>query len=319
MIQEREDFWVLDSTKIQEYMQCPRRYFFKFIVGWQPELPSVHLEYGIAVHKALEILLLGGGFDTAFEAFETSFRDRYVSICGDEHKNKNIATTYYTLLQYSEFYKNDLQHFKVLHTEVAGSILIDVNKKLYFRTDTLAEGNIMEQNGFFSLEHKTGTSLDRKWKDQWRQKFQVGVYTHVVNCMYPTNEALGVVINGFFPHNPPEMKRDGTPKANSKDAEFFRMLVRRTPRRMEDWILGAISWYDSVIKDTEAVLQVSEDQPVMTCFRKNTESCTDFFGCPFQDYCEAWSNPTRNTAAQTGFVERYWDPRAVEKKEEVNL
>ncbi len=325
MLKEHPTFWILDSTKIQQYQQCPRSYFFKFILGWSGELPNVHLQYGIALHLALEHLLLNGyekeTVAEAFEIFNASFQETYVSICGDEHPRKNVADLYYSLSQYAELYKNDLKHFNVMHTEVAGSILIDVEKKLYFRLDTICAGNYDNLHGFFSMEHKSGTTWNAKWDSQWIQKTQVGTYLHVVNCLYPQDKVLGVAINGFFPHSMPKLKANGELYANSKDAEFRRLLIRKTPIQMEDWILTTLSWYDDIVKDTEAVMKV-QDEPVMNCFRKRPEECNNYFGCEYVDYCRAWTNPVlRGASPQTGFVEKFWDPRQlIEKaKKEVEL
>ncbi len=322
MIEEHPTFWVIDSTKIQDYMQCPRMYFFKYILGWRLELPSVHLEYGIALHKALEHLLTHGydpvSTTAAFDIFDDYFSKNYVSICGDDHKSKNIGTTYYSLLQYARQYARDLEEFKVLHTEVAGSVLIDPKKKLYFRLDTVCKGRFEGRTGIFSLEHKTGTTYDRKWSLQWKQKFQVGTYYHVINCHF-LEDVIGVVINGFFPHNPPEMKKDGTPRAASRDCEFRRELIQRNKAQMEDWILTANSWYDSIIADTTNCFMVSEDMLVMKPFRKQTEQCTSFFGCAFADYCRAWANPVGHQHPQAGFVKSYWDPREMVKEAKTKM
>lgn len=325
MLQEHPTFWVLDSTKIQDYAQCPRMYFFKFILGWSAELPSVHLEYGIAMHLALEYLLLNG-YSTenvwkAWEIFDAAFQENYVSICGDEHKKKNSGNTFYSLGRYVSQYLDDLEKFRVIHTEVAGSVMIDADKKLYFRMDTICEGSFENLNGFFSIEHKTGTTLNRQWKDKWTQKTQVGAYSHVMNCLYPRDKVLGIVINGFFPDSPPQLKKDGTPYANATDAEFYRRLVHKTNLQMEDWCLNTIDWYDSIIVDTQKALAV-KDEPVMTCFRKQTENCDNFFGCPYSDFCHAWTNPImRGAEPQGGFVKKFWDPRTLvdKAKEKVEL
>lgn len=43
-----------DSTSIKLASECMRKYYYKMIVGWQPETTSVHLRFGAAYATALE-------------------------------------------------------------------------------------------------------------------------------------------------------------------------------------------------------------------------------------------------------------------------
>jgi hypothetical protein len=39
-------------------MECPSSYFYEYILGWRPENPNLHLEFGKAWHFAMEHLIL---------------------------------------------------------------------------------------------------------------------------------------------------------------------------------------------------------------------------------------------------------------------
>jgi CRISPR/Cas system-associated exonuclease Cas4 (RecB family) len=56
-MQEHETWQVLDATKLQTYMRCPRKFFFNYVLGWKSEIPSNHLVFGSAWHMAMEVLL----------------------------------------------------------------------------------------------------------------------------------------------------------------------------------------------------------------------------------------------------------------------
>src|ERR1700677_4105439 len=45
----------VDSTSLGEFKQCPRKYFYSIIQGWQPKRTSVHLTFGILLHSAREV------------------------------------------------------------------------------------------------------------------------------------------------------------------------------------------------------------------------------------------------------------------------
>lgn len=44
---------VLSPTKVTTYLQCPRKYRFRYVEHREPEFRSVHLAFGAAVHSAI--------------------------------------------------------------------------------------------------------------------------------------------------------------------------------------------------------------------------------------------------------------------------
>ena len=314
---EHSTFWVLDSTKLSTYQQCPRQYLFRYLFGWSPSQPSLHLQFGIAWHIAMEHLALHGyepdQVMEAYDLFRASFGDDYLQFGEDDHPNKNLGNALYGLTEYARRYHTDHAQFSVLATEIAGKVALSDSKHLYFRMDTVCSGSVCDcPPGFFSLERKTGTTNNRVWKDQWLQKTQIGAYNFVLHCLYPEESVCGVCIDGFFPHNPPKRKANGELYAGAKDVEFCRLLLSKTHLQMEDWFTNTLSWYDAIIQDTEETLAFSPDEPVLRTFRKNPEHCTSYFGCPFLDWCHAWPNPIeRADEPQAGFIRCYWNPQTL--------
>jgi hypothetical protein len=138
---------------------------------------------------------------------------------------------------------------------------------------------------------------------------QVGVYSHVLYCYFPRNQVFGVKINGLLPHEEPELKKDGTPKANARDCEFCRVPIRKTLDQMEDWYWNALEWFKDIERDFNRLEEASEDESILTAFKKNTENCTKYFGCPFADYCFAWTNPLRRCSEPPmEFEVKHWNP-----------
>lgn len=314
MIEYHPTFDILDSSKIQAYMQCPRKYFFEYILGWRSELPNLHLEFGEAFHQALEVLAQEGyeheAVMHAFNKFSDHFRKEYVEIMGDDHKKKNLANAYTTLSEYVINYASDVDDFKITDTEVAGKVAISLNPTRYltFRIDEACYGKIFEKTGHFIFEHKTGSSLNSLWYDQWLQKTQIGTYYHAARCLLPGEDFLGIVVNGIFPAAPIRKKLNGELYAGDKGPQFGRRLYHRTDAQMEAWRLTTIDWYDSIVKDTELAMKVTPDEPIMTCFRKCTESCVNYNNpCAYKDFCHAWPNPT-GRVLQSGFILEYWNP-----------
>jgi len=312
MLQPHETWTIQDASKIQEAMTCLRSYFFRYVAGWQPELPSIHLEFGTAWHLAMEYLLLHGYSDESIQGAYEAFLSHYRTYFGQEQDTllapKNPANALRGLAHYCDRYKRDLDDFEVLYTEISGSVWVEEGRRVYFRSDAICRRK--STGKIFSLEHKTASSFSRQWTNQWAQSMQVNVYSHVLHCHFDSPNVEGVIINGFMPHDPPALKKDGELRAGAKDLDFIRIPIRRSTEKLNDWLYNVNYWLDCIEESFDLLKTQDPEAPVMTCFPKNTKSCANFFGCPYRDYCDAWPNPlSRIEVAQPGFVVRYWDPR----------
>ncbi len=293
-------------------MSCHRKYFFEFVLGWKLEGSNVHLEFGIAVHHAMEHLLLNGysskSMMEAYDLFEKHYRKHFTIEADIGNAPKTPGNFLTALPEYILKYKED--KFEVLHTEVSGKILIGPERYLHFRQDSI----IRNELGICSFEHETGSNFNSKWANQWRQKIQVGAYAHVCYCLYGNvEEIFGVIINGMFIKNPPTRK-------NSPVTHFERVPIRKTSIHMEDWYHTVNYWYDRIQESFDLLDATSIDDPVMIAFPKNSESCDKYFGCPYLEYCNAWSNPLqRCEKIPSEFTQFYWNPTEVESKEVIEV
>ena len=312
---EREIWTVIDSSKIQDYLMCPRCYLFKHVLGWSPEAANVHLEFGAAWHLAMERLLSTGytaeGCLQAFNALTAHYRTHFPAEMDDVNAPKNPANAFRALPQYCEHYRADA--FEILHVEVAGSVAISATRLLYFKTDCIAH----DERGYFSLEHKTGSRYSSNWAAEWLLKIQTGSYSHVLHCLYPSAEIYGVIINGAFIKNAPRTKKDGTLYAGDVDTEFHRVPIRRNLASMESWISDVNSWMDDLDRDHQRLNEASESDSHLKAFRRNPESCTHYGICPFHDYCSVWHNPLAHAdSPPLGYTLKWWDPRGMEHVKE---
>ena len=315
-LKEHETWGIRDASKLQTYMTCPRKYFFEYILGWRSAYPNVHLEFGTAWHLAMEVLLeKGHGLEAqkeAAKAFESHYRQHFDYTWDESNAPKNLFNAVRAIPLYCRKWSED--NYEVLHIEVAGSVAVSEDRVVHFKTDTICRG----EEGVFSLEHKTGSSFSDSWQAGWKQKMQVGVYSHVLYSLFEPNEVWGVKINGFFPRNAPRTKKDGTPYAGARDIEFHRVPVRRNLDHMNGWLWEVNHWCDLIDKDEEALAEASADDPVMEAFPKNTENCTKYGLCPFHNVCTSWNNPLQHSEeVPEGFKTEYWDPRGLDYVREV--
>jgi len=217
-----------------------------------------------------------------------------------------VATGAAYLLEDPPALSQERRVLELLDIEVAGSVALSSNRLVYFKMDSILRG----RDKFLCLEHKTGSRFSSAWVAQWIQKMQMGVYSHVLHCLYKQEDVHGVVINGAFFHDPPKLRRDGQPYANSSDNEFHRVPVRMALQQMEAWHQDILQWMDRIEEDHDRLSHQSEGDAVLHAFQKNTESCTRYGICPFLNQCSIWSNPLQHLQdVPRGFKIELWDPR----------
>ena len=299
MIQLHETANVLDSTKIQCYMDCRRKFFYEYVLGWRPEDPNVHLIFGSSWHVAMEALLLADySVDSqamAYVGAEAKYRESFPNEAADA---ANIPKTpgyiKMALPRYTSQYAEADRDIKVIYTEIAGTVPIAANKVIHFKTDDILHS---PDRGYWSLEHKTGSQNSGPWREGFSLKFQTFTYHHVLYCLYKEEEVWGVEINGAV-------------FTKGKGVEFIRIPVRKTLPMLAAWLHLAEYQYDSIMNDYDLLLKQREDDEAMKCFWQNTEACSSYSGCVYKNFCVSWPNPLQRVhELPVGFKVEFWDPR----------
>lgn len=305
-----EDLCKLDSTKINCFLECPRQFLFSYVFGWRSDRPNNHLVFGQAWHEAMEYLLLNdyseASIAAAYDAFEVCYRESFPPETDELFKPKTPTNALKALLAYCEHYKIDKLNFKPLHTEIAGSIAISGERSIIFRMDSICES--LTDGTLFSLEHKTkGSSFNRQWVDQWALSFQVGTYSHVLNCLAVDRPVKGVIINGVA--------------FAQRETKFQRVPVYRSPEHMQNWLFHANHYCDSIEREYNYLLDaINQPENVLVAFPMNPQSCTKYFGCLFYDFCSAWNNPLEHAESPPlGFKFDHWNPLAQPAKTNLNV
>lgn len=301
MTVQKHDSWsIIDSTKLNNFLECPRSYFYEYILGWRSESPNLHLEFGKAWHLAMEHLINNGYEDKsvgeAYTLFYNHYRQFFPDIMDEVNAPKNPANALRALVQYCREYYDD--KFTPIYTEIAGTVPIDEGKALHFRMDSILQ---MPDGMMFSREHKTGSQLSRQWTDQWSLSIQTGTYNHVLYCLFPAEQVWGVEINGVF--------------FQKKENKFMRVPARRNLSMMNVWQWNVCHVMNMIDFETNRMYDVKESDEVMEAFPMNPTNCTKYFGCKYHDFCMAWANPIqRCDEIPTGFKVEYWNPKDEETK-----
>lgn len=302
-IPSHETWHIQDSSKIMDYMACPRKYFYRYVLGFDKEEPNIHLVFGSSWHEAKECLLQMGycseAEEEAYRRFESYYRSYYPEYMDLDNAPKNPQNAKKAITQYiAQFAGQDT--FRNLYTEIGVAVPINESgREIYAKLDSI---NINQQGKYFSLEHKTSSQLTSWWHDQWTQRFQIGTYYHVLSAQFGYENILGIVIDGTILR-----------KSNN---EHIRHTVTKGLEEMEDWLVQANFWVDRIESDFNHLQHSTEKETVMLCFTKNTSSCISYNRlCPFSHICSAWTNPLKHTEEiPIGYTTRFWDPRKADEE-----
>jgi len=300
----------LDNTKLTDFKTCPRKFFYSHVLGWRTQTPNIHLVFGTAWHEAMEYLLLNGYGETqvlrAFEKFLGAFHEEIPPELGNLNKKKNPDKAFVALAKYVSYppYRKDLETFETLYTEIAGKIMIDDVFSLYFRQDSILRNR--ETGNVRSREHKTGSS-NWLWDEQWTLSGQVGVYSHVLNCLFPNDKVDGVEMNGVF---------FSAAKNPRTEDMFHRFMICKTKDQMQTWIDNTRFYLWEIQREYRLLNDSNENDQNLSAFPLRDTSCVNYGKvCEFHDFCLAWPNPLRYCSEPPiGFVKYFWDPTAREAK-----
>jgi len=297
-----------DSSKINTYLDCPRKYFYEYVLGWAPDAPRHDLEFGEAWHKAMEAFYEFGFSDDAYQLACHKFLEHYRKFFDEstdmDYAPKSPGNALLALDAYRKQYAADFKRYKVLHIEVAGAVLFTEDRSLHYRLDTVIQD--LEKDQVLFLEHKTTKRLGRQWLDQWALAIQLGTYSHVLYSLYGYDKVYGGMVNGAC--------------FQKKGNEFIRVPVRKTPESMNVWYYTVRYWLDQLHHQYDLLEASSPDEPVLHCFPMNPGACTKYWGCPFHDFCISWPNPLQRCAEPPlGFIEHRWNPADRECKETINV
>jgi hypothetical protein len=291
------DNWaIIDSSKMTEFMECPRKYFYRHVLGWKSTAPNNHLIFGHSWHAAQEHLLLNGydSVDDAVMLFMADYRQDLGPETDELFGNKTPSKADEALRRYVDEYRDDLLRWEVLYTEIAGTVMITEEYTMHFRMDSILRER--DTGKYFSLDHKTGSRKGRTWTDKWILSTATGLYTHVLYCLYPMEEVKGLQYRGtfFYKSKPPEF--EDVPCWKGKD-------------QMQSWLWNTIYWYNLMLSNFDLFSRCSEGEEVLMSFPMQTESCTKYFGCPYHDFCTAWPNPLKRCQEPPlGFEVMFWNP-----------
>lgn len=317
-IESDPTFDIHDSSKSSTFMDCPRRYFYEYVLGWRPAVPSNHLVFGQALHAALEIIHesdFGRKTDEeekqlvarAYTEFIKIYRETFSDATDGVFFPKNPKSALTSLLYYVQKYSEHDKQYEVLHTEVAGRVPISDEDFLSLRIDVILRDR--SDGKKFIMDHKTSSSLDgffrNQWRSQWALSFQMGTYVHALYCAYEPNEIFGARINGLFFAKP---RKVADKNAGNATLDYERVPIYKPYEHLNNWLFQAKHLLSMVKQEFDRLSQCKKSDPILFAFPMNTNSCQKFGGCPYFDFCTGCANPLALPGVPGGFEVRRWNP-----------
>lgn len=323
---EHPTWLIKDSSKLDEYLRCPRKYFYRYILGWDLDMPAHDLYFGESYHKAREYQLAQGYDDVegAYQVFITHYRREFGPETDSIYSPKNPSGVLCALLNFLAERGNDLVENEVVEIdgqkmlEISGTVPVDEHRFLHYRMDSIIRR--LEDDKIFSWDHKTTNEkyiVGRQWADQFFLSIQNGTYTHCLYCMFPIEQVLGIEFcgTGFT-----FLKRGSANRPAGYHATLRRVPAFKTPDQMNTWLWTVNNLLDEIDRDMDKLYQCTDDDEVMMAFPMNPTSCTDYRGCIYHDYCCSWSNPLRSCyEPPLGFRQDFWNPSEKESNIVKNL
>jgi len=325
-LKEQPTWQIMDSSKLSDFKRCPRYYFFQHVLGWRPDFPAHDLTFGNAWHIAREYQLIHG-YDSYPEAYQLAmefYRKEFAPEDDNIYTPKDPTGLLNGLMQFAEEKRSDLIENEVVEldgqkmTEISGTVPVDSKRVLHYRMDSIMRRK--EDGMIFSWDHKTTAERwinGRQWSEAFHLGIQNGTYTHCLYCMFPIEQVLGVEFCGTgFAY----LKRGSSARPAGYHATLRRVPAFKTPEQMNVWLWNVIDELDDIEREMDRLFHCSEDDLVLQAFPMNPNSCTDFRGCPFHDYCLSWMNPLqRCDEPPLGFKEEFWNPANMETTNKKNL
>ena len=314
-VTEQPTWAIKDSSKIDDYIRCPRYYFYHYILGWSLDQEEHDLIFGDCFHKAREHQLIHGydAFTEAYQVFESAYRPHFGPETDSLYLPKTPAAVLNALYQFWELYREDLVLNEVVEldgqkmTEISGTVPVDSHRVLHYRMDSIMRR--IEDGKIFSWDHKTTSGKwihDRRWDNDLYLGIQNGTYTHCLYCMFPIEQVLGIE---FVKTGSEFLQRGSANRPAGYHATTRKIPAFKTPDQMNAWLWTVNTILDDIDRDMDRLSHCTENDQVLMTFRMNPKACTDYRGCMYHDYCLAWANPLQQCyEPPLGFIQKFWNP-----------
>lgn len=295
---------VWDSTMLGLLKECPRKFQYVILEGWQSRGFAAHLAFGIAYHKALEIFdharASGADYDEAqLEAakFTMTYGIREdgefkpYDVFYTQEPNKTRETLVRSVIWYLEEFRNDpLQTVQKRDGTPAVELSFKLNLQftspdgdpfaLAGHLDRLVED---DSGHLWFLDRKTTKNeISARYWNQFKPNNQMNLY-YLATQSILHKPARGGIIDAA--------------QIGVTFTRFRRNTIYLTKGEQEEFLL-----------DTENWLATAQTYALNDYWPKNDKSCGNYGGCPFQPICSRDPKVRPEFIKHEGYIKKHWNP-----------
>jgi hypothetical protein len=271
----------IDSSMLQTFVDCPRRFYLEYVLGLRQKEKNTALSYGTIWHGALEILYGEGDMEAALTYIEENEHE----FPFQDPKNRTMERMRSDLLLYAAHWSAVDASQEVLALEKAFDLELPSGLRYCGRLDQLRKA----PSGLIVLDHKTSTFVDHSYFKRHEMGYQLKGYVWAMNQLVPgANVEMAMIDLCHILKN---------------DTKWQRKTFNFHPTIINDW-LNSVSILTDQIAEM-CVKYLDDPEPWYMNFR----SCGDWGGCVFKDvHSMADVGNTRENVLETFFHEERWDP-----------
>lgn len=235
---QRDGVWVFDNTELDFYRKCPRYYLYRVIhekTGHDDALP---LQFGIAVHMAIEHVLKGGTWDVGTQMAV----DYFAPYDNGADLKRSIGTLRHILTHYFAYYSPETFHADEGMVEVG--FAINLARDVVFTGRLDAFGSYEGYPGKWVFDNKTAWRVDDyqlKPHNQFSGYCAAG-YEYFENM----NGLLANLILVAKDACTMKVRGEGYLKGKAPEDCFFRTATQRTVAELLKWREETLYWVDQI-------------------------------------------------------------------------
>ena len=163
--QSPDEIECFDNTMLTMYRECPRKFYWSIIRGFEPRKKSAALSFGSAWHKFLEVYLKGETWQRALIPAMQTFQDGNPP----DDKTRNLSTLTVLAERYDQIF--GASEYEVVDTELFGAIVIGD-----FLYGAKIDAVVFDNKRLKGVEHKTTSRMEARFFDMWRMAMQTRGY-----------------------------------------------------------------------------------------------------------------------------------------------
>ena len=293
-----------DSTMLGLLKECPRKFQYVILEGWQSSGFAAHLEFGIAYHKALETYDLyraenDDHIDAVLKTVDFCLRYGYRDDAGhfypyDAQFTREPSKTRDTLLRsvvwYLEHFKFDYAKTKLLRSgkpavELSFKLELDIlnpDGQPYLLCGHLDRVVEVDKSLWITDRKTTKNQLNARYWQQFTPNNQMSLY-YAAGKIVLNEPIRGIIIDAV--------------QIGATFSAFARHQITRTPGIQDEWLRDTYTWVETALK------YASEGY-----WPQNDKSCGNYGGCPFQPICSKDPKVRAVFLKNEGYHKRQWNP-----------